>query len=266
MRLPQSLIEAGDELLRFGSIDTTMDEARRRYRVGARHRLWIVADRQEAGRGRGGRPWASPVGNLHMTLLTPTAIALREQPKLGFAAGVALAEAAEALLPPVVEVRLKWPNDLLLDGGKASGILLEGHGGGAAVAIGIGVNVTAHPPDVSYAASHLRMFDDAVDRDVLFAKLAVRLVESVRSFEGEGFAPTRERWLRRAAHLGRMVEVRGHRGPQRGRFLDLDAEGCLLLEFDGGVTPIEAGDVFPLDKADGKGQGPASATIDHRAT
>jgi BirA family transcriptional regulator, biotin operon repressor / biotin---[acetyl-CoA-carboxylase] ligase len=243
MRLPQSLIEAGDELLRFGSIDTTMDEARRRYRVGARHRLWIVADRQEAGRGRGGRPWASPVGNLHMTLLTPTAIALREQPKLGFAAGVALAEAAEALLPPVVEVRLKWPNDLLLDGGKASGILLEGHGGGAAVAIGIGVNVTAHPPDVSYAASHLRMFDDAVDRDVLFAKLAVRLVESVRSFE-----------------------VRGHRGPQRGRFLDLDAEGCLLLEFDGGVTPIEAGDVFPLDKADGKGQGPASATIDHRAT
>jgi BirA family biotin operon repressor/biotin-[acetyl-CoA-carboxylase] ligase len=225
-----------------------MDEARHLHGREPGARIWIVADEQLAGRGRSGRLWRSPPGNLHMTLLAPTVLAPRDQPKLGFAAGVALAETAAALLPSAVAVRLKWPNDLLVDGAKASGILLEGLGGGSAVAMGLGVNIAAHPDDTPYRATHLSAFAPTLDRAGFFRLLAERLAAAIAGLESEGFAPLRRRWLARAAHLGRPISVRREERMVEGLFRDIDEDGRLLLDVDGSITRIDAGDVFPLDK------------------
>jgi BirA family transcriptional regulator, biotin operon repressor / biotin---[acetyl-CoA-carboxylase] ligase len=249
VQLPPQLTALGDKLLVFDTIDSTMDEARRCFEPSLATRLWIVAGEQGAGRGRQGRQWQSPPGNLHMTLLLPTHTPLRDQPKVGFVAGVALARAVSSLLPDETNLRLKWPNDLLLDGAKASGLLLEGLGQGAAIAIGIGVNITAHPPDTPYPAAHLRMSTPDITRESLFAKLATALVEELDLFaNGSGFSLTRQRWLARAAHLGQSIRVRQGETSLEGIFRDIDTEGRLMLETSGGLARIDAGDVFPLDK------------------
>lgn len=249
LALPETLRHAGDELVLLGQVDSTMDEARRRFAPGMSHRVWIVADEQLAGRGRQGRSWVSPPGNLHMTVLVPTGTPLREQPKLGFAAGVALARAARMLLPEGARAEIKWPNDLLVGGAKASGLLLEGLGGGAAIAIGIGVNVMAHPPDTPYPATHLKAHAAAASRDRLFQALSAALVEEIETFaDGRGFQLTRARWLAHAAHVGRSISVRQTDGPLEGVFEGLEEDGQLRLMTREGLRRIAAGDVFPLDK------------------
>jgi BirA family transcriptional regulator, biotin operon repressor / biotin---[acetyl-CoA-carboxylase] ligase len=249
MQLPGHLTALGDQLFSFASIDSTMDEARRRFDPSAAIRLWIVADQQGAGRGRQGRHWQSPPGNLHLTLLSPTHTPLRDQPKLGFVAGVALARAVASLLPDTAELRLKWPNDLLLDGAKVSGLLLEGLGQGAAVAIGIGVNIVAHPPDTPYTATHLALAAPGITRDSLFDRLAAALAEELDTFaDGAGFPLTRQRWLARAAHFGQAIRIKQGSTALDGVFRDIDSDGRLLLETSGGLARIDAGDVFPLDK------------------
>jgi BirA family transcriptional regulator, biotin operon repressor / biotin---[acetyl-CoA-carboxylase] ligase len=249
MHLPPNLSALGDTLITFDTIDSTMDEARRRFDSSVGIRLWIIAGEQGAGRGRQGRPWQSPPGNLHLTLLSPTHTPLRDQPKLGFVAGVALARAVSSLLPEQSNLQLKWPNDLLLDGAKVSGLLLEGLGQGAAVAIGIGVNIVAHPPDTPYPAAHLQMATPDITREILFPKLATALVEELDIFaNGSGFPLTRQRWLARAAHLGRSIRVRQGDISLEGVFHDIDPDGRLLLETSGGLARFDAGDVFPLDK------------------
>ncbi len=249
MQLPNELTALGDTLLAFDTIDSTMDEARRRFEPSQSSRLWIIAGEQDAGRGRQGRQWQSPPGNLHLTLLSPIHIPMRDQPKLGFAAGVALTRAVETLLPESARLRLKWPNDLLLDGAKVSGLLLEGLGQGAAIAIGIGVNIVAHPPDTPYPATHLGVAALDITRESLFARLSAALVEELDIFaNGTGFPLTRQRWLARAAHLGQSIRVHQGETSLEGIFRDIDADGHLLLETSGGLARISAGDVFPLDK------------------
>jgi BirA family transcriptional regulator, biotin operon repressor / biotin---[acetyl-CoA-carboxylase] ligase len=247
--LPHALALAGDELVWLDQVDSTMDEARRRFSPGLAHRIWIVAGRQSAGRGRQGRNWTSQSGNLHMTLLSPTATPLREQPKLGFAAGVALCRAARATLGSAATVAVKWPNDLLIGGAKASGLLLEGHGQGEAIAIGIGVNVTSHPPDTPYPATHLGAHAVCASKDPLFVHLSGCLVEEIDTFAlGRGFQLTRARWLANAAHLGRQITVRQDDKTVEGLFEDIDDDGQLRLSTSQGLRRIAAGDVFPLDK------------------
>jgi BirA family transcriptional regulator, biotin operon repressor / biotin---[acetyl-CoA-carboxylase] ligase len=259
LELPVALTAVGDRLLHFTTIDSTMDEARRQAAHPHHGRLWIVADEQTGGRGRQGRHWTSPPGNLYLTLLLPAPCPLRDQPKLGFVAGVALARAVELLLPTPSSVKLKWPNDLLLNGAKASGLLLEGLEQGRAVAIGIGVNITAHPDDTPYEATSLGAFAPEITAAILFASLATRLVEELEHFaDGSGFPLTRQRWLASAAHLNQHVTVRAGEKVFSGLFKDIDADGRLLLETPSGLMRIDAGDVFPLDK-----EGIASHEQDH---
>jgi BirA family transcriptional regulator, biotin operon repressor / biotin---[acetyl-CoA-carboxylase] ligase len=249
MQLPKQLTSAGDGLLVFDRIDSTMEEARRRWRDGVSRRLWIVASEQMAGRGRENRVWTSPPGNLHLTLLAQTHTPVRDQPKLGFVAGVALAKAVGSLLPATSTVCLKWPNDLLLDGAKVSGLLLEGLGQGAAIAIGIGVNVVAHPPDTPYPATHLRIVAPDLTREFLFERLATMLTEELAVFaEGTGFPLIRQRWLAYAAHLGQRIRIRQGDATLEGVFRDIDGDGRLILDTGGGLARVAAGDVFPLDK------------------
>ncbi len=225
-----------------------MEEARRRFTPDLAHRIWIVADEQTAGRGRQGRAWISPPGNLHLTLLAPTSAPPHDQPKLGFVAGVALAKSARGLLPATVPVGLKWPNDLIVAGAKSSGLLLEGLGQGAAVAIGLGVNIAASPPDTPYAATHLAAHAPDLTRERVFAALCEALLDEIAAFAaGSGFPFIRQRWLAHAAHLGQRIAVRQHDGALEGVFVDIDADGRLLLETRSGLRRIAAGDVFPLD-------------------
>ena len=148
---------AGWRVARFGAIDSTNEEARRRAFAGDPGRLWIVAEEQTAGRGRRGRSWASPRGNLYASALLIDPCPQVAAPQLGFVAGVALARAAEDL--GAAGMRLKWPNDLVRDGAKCAGVLVEGatvSGNRLACVVGIGVNCLSAPQGVGYPTAVLR--------------------------------------------------------------------------------------------------------------
>ncbi len=247
--LPPDLTARGDQFHWFETIDSTMDEARRLAREPVGTRQWICADRQEQGRGRLGRTWSSPPGNLSLTLLMPAPCVVAVQPQLGFVAGVALQRALAQALPEGLEPRLKWPNDLLIDGAKVAGLLLEGLGNGQMIAVGMGVNVVAHPPGLPYPATHLALHAPTATSHALFAHLAQALADELETFgNGAGFPLIRARWKAASAHLGHMISVTSDQQRLTGRFVDLDDHGRLVLETATGTSLIAAGDVFPLDK------------------
>ncbi len=214
--LPPALEARGDRLLHLASVGSTMDEARHLHEREP-GRVWIVADAQEAGRGRSGRVWLSPPGNLHLTLLSPTPnLAPRDQPKLASRPAWRSPNGGAALLPEEAEVRLKWPNDLLVDGAKASGILLEGLGGAPRSPSDSASISPRIPDDTPYPATHLAAHAPTLDRAGFFPVLAERLTETIARLESDGFAPLRRRWLDRAAHLGRASPSAATNGSSRG--------------------------------------------------
>jgi BirA family transcriptional regulator, biotin operon repressor / biotin---[acetyl-CoA-carboxylase] ligase len=245
-------------LVHLDSVDSTNAEALRRARGGAPGPLWVVAATQTAGRGRRGRTWVSPPGNLYASLLlvdpAPAAVA----PQLAFVAGLAVRDACAALAPGLADaLKLKWPNDLLCRGAKIAGILIEGEGGPAAApatttraiaVIGIGVNCRHHPdgvehPATDFAAQGAPLAASALI-DVLGRTMATRLDEWNR---GAGFAAIREAWLARAAGLGQAMRARLPDREVSGAFEALDAAGHLILRLpDGRREVITAGEVFPV--------------------
>lgn len=238
----------GTDLLTLEQTDSTNAEARRR--IGAPRPLWITAQNQTSGRGREGRPWASPPGNLAATLLLPSDRAPADLARHAFHAGLAVADLFDALAPGV-PVAMKWPNDALLNGKKAAGVLLEsfGPGGGHAanLAIGIGVNLAHHPdpgetrwPPTSVKAETGRDTDPA---DAL-TLLATALARWLAIEATQGFAPVRAAWLARAARLGQPIEARLPRESVTGRFEDLDSDGALVLRTQTGLRRIAAADVY----------------------
>jgi BirA family transcriptional regulator, biotin operon repressor / biotin---[acetyl-CoA-carboxylase] ligase len=239
-------------VIRLDSVDSTNAEALRRTRAGARA-VWVVAATQTAGRGRRGRAWASPPGNLYTSLLlvdpAPAAVA----PQLAFVAGLAVHDACAALAPGLADaLALKWPNDLLCRGAKIAGILIEGEGGLNAdpvvAVIGIGVNGLQHPDAVEHPATNFAAQGAAVDAAALFEMLrrtmAVRLSEWHR---GVRFSAIRSAWLARAAGLGQAIRARLPDREVTGVFEALDEAGRLILRrADGGREVITAGEVFPV--------------------
>lgn len=238
-----------DRLEVFDRLGSTNDEAMARFRAGDPGGLWIMAREQGSGRGRQGRVWSSPPGNLYASYLCvdpcPPAVA----PQIGFVAGVSLHQAVSGLTGlPADRLALKWPNDLLLDGAKLSGILVEGSrepDGRQAVVIGCGVNLRHHPSDTPYRATSLAAHGLAVDPDTAVVALAAALAENLRLWAGgRRFDTIRARWLERAGGIGGPVTVRRPGGDRAGIFVDLDADGALLLDEGRGPVRIDAGDVF----------------------
>ncbi len=236
-------------LVRLDSVDSTNEEARRRAEAGAAAPLWIVARRQEAARGRRGRAWAAPEGNLSATCLMrpdapPAQVAL-----LSFAACLAVAETFAALAPKA-QIALKWPNDALLNGRKAAGVLLETSGAGGRVdwlAVGVGLNLAHHPeaepgawPTTSVAAET----GAAPSPEDALTLLAAGFDRWARLLAAEGFAPLRAAWLARAARLGEKVVARLPREEVEGVFADLDADGALVLTRPEGARRIAAADLY----------------------
>ncbi|HSK39238.1 MAG TPA: biotin--[acetyl-CoA-carboxylase] ligase [Arenibaculum sp.] len=247
-------LAGGWRLLSHDAVTSTNDVAKRLAREGAAHGTVVAARRQEAGRGRRGRSWSSPEGNVYASVVLRPGMPADQAAQLSFVAAVATAQALGDLLPGDLPVRCKWPNDVLIDGAKVSGILLETETGPAGgiewIVLGIGINVLHHPEpaagDTGYPVTSLaaRGATQTDPRNVLGA-----VVEAFRTWYGrwmaQGFAPVRANWLAAAYGIGGPVTVRLEHATLHGRFAGLDADGALLLERDGAaIHRIKAGDVF----------------------
>lgn len=212
---------------------------------GAAEGLWLRAERQTGGRGRQGRAWDSPPGNLYASTLVRLRPSDPPAATLALVAAVALEEAVAVFLPGTC-ARLKWPNDLLIDGAKLSGILLERSGD--AVVIGFGVNLAHHPQALDRPATSMAAHGAAPDPALFAETLAEGFARWLARWRGEGIAPVRDRWLARAHPPGTALTARLAEGAAiDGLFDGLDSTGALILRLaDGGRRVIHAGDVFLL--------------------
>ena len=216
---------------------STNDDVASLARDGAPEGLWLRAERQTGGRGRQGRDWHSPPGNLY----TSTLVRLRDgdppAPTLALVAAVALHEIAKLYAS---EVTIKWPNDLLVAGAKLAGILLER--ADEAVVIGIGVNLAHHPEALGRPATSLAALTGTAPDPANFVEaLAESFARWLARWRGEGLPPIRAHWLAAAHPVGTALSTSfGH-----GLFDGLDETGALRLRHaDGTSRIIHAGDVF----------------------
>ena len=254
-------IAGGYRLAGYDMIGSTSTEAMERAKTGDPGRLWVVAKEQTAGHGRRGRSWATPAGNLAASLLLKLHASKAHSATLGFAAGLALDNAIRSCAPSVAlrvalddaaaagsRLRLKWPNDVLVDGAKVAGILLQATtspGGVTSVVIGIGVNLLSAPTGLAYPATSMAACGADVTPEQLFEALSDFWIEQEGTWdEGRGFAIIRRRWLERAAGLGAPIAVQIGEEVCRGTFETIDEEGRLVVRTsDGSAHRIAAGDV-----------------------
>ncbi len=239
----------GYGLKSFDVIDSTNEEAKRLAAAGEPGPIWICAARQTAGRGRRGRAWDSPTGNLAATLMLRPGKSATECAQLSFVAAIAAADML-ADFAPTAEIRVKWPNDALADSRKIAGILLESASvGGEAptwLAIGIGVNLATHPDGTEFPATSLKALGATVPApDDALLHLAAHFARWYEVWRGEGFAAIRDAWLARAAGLGTRIRARLSNEETSGVFEGLDETGALLLRENARtVRAISAGEVF----------------------
>ena len=244
MRLDPAAQAAGARLIIHDTIGSTNAEALRLAREGERGPLWITAKRQTAGRGRRGRSWASEPGNLYASLLLTEPAPPDRYPELSFVAALALHDAVTARIAGLASrVRLKWPNDLLIDRNKFAGILVEGEGTG--VVIGVGVNCAHHPGGTDYPATDLATAGVRTSPETLFAPLTAAMAARIAEWHrGANFSAIRAGWLGRAGGLGKPVRVRTRDGEFTGAFEGIDDTGRLVLRSsDGTMQALAAGDV-----------------------
>ena len=239
----------GYALIALDEAGSTNDEAKERAAGGAPDGTVVWARVQRAGRGRRGRSWVSPPGNLYVSVILRPACEARSVAQLSFVAALAVHDLVDGLLPG--RARCKWPNDVLVDGGKVAGVLLESalRPGGRVdwVVLGIGVNLASHPgqegpiPSTSLAAVGAPTL---APEDALHSVL-VALSQRRREWETQGFAAVRSAWLDRAHGLGEPVTVANGERRLTGVFDGLDEEGALVLARPGAERlSIAAGDVF----------------------
>jgi BirA family biotin operon repressor/biotin-[acetyl-CoA-carboxylase] ligase len=235
---------------------STNDDAKRLATEGAPEGTLIWADTQAAGRGRRGRSWQSPTGNLYVSIVLRPAAPIGKVGQLGFAAALAIAETAASMLPAGTTIACKWPNDVLIGGRKVAGLLLETDmrpdGATHWLVLGVGINVASHPAAVEFPATSLAAEGAQADVAEVLNGFAGHFLTWYDAWRARGFAPLREAWLRRAAGLGGLISVRLEDRTLAGIFAGLDEEGALLLHSahseSGSTDPrplrITAGDVF----------------------
>ena len=246
--VPPAALPPGWRLEVHAALPSTADLLLRRAEAGEAEGLAIMAREQTAGRGRAGRAWASPPGNLYLSVLLRPEGPAREAPQWSLLAGLALAEAAAGSVADPGALRLKWPNDLLLHGVKCAGILAESAltpaGGIAWLTLGIGVNLAAAPalPDRPTA-----VLDGAGPPEVLAARLLTRLGHWRVVQAAEGFAPMRAAWRRFGPAEGEWITLRAI--PGGGRFAGLAEDGSLLLDIEGTRRAIPAGEILSQGEA-----------------
>lgn len=242
-RLPQ-----GYRLHAFDRVGSTNDVARRLAEAGGPEGAVVSARVQTAGRGRHGRTWVSPPGNLYATVLLRPERAVAETSALSLVAGLALADALALLGAAPGRLKLKWPNDVLIDGAKVAGLLLESGADGTAtdwVVVGSGVNLVSAPQGTSYPATSLAAAGlSGLSPERVLGVYLERLDARYRAWRADGFGRLRGDWLGHALGIGEPIRLRLAEGEISGRFVDLTPGGALLLEDrDGGRRTVTAGDV-----------------------
>lgn len=251
MRLHPDAERSGVRLIVCDTLGSTNAEALACGRAGERGPLWITATRQTAGRGRRGNAWVSEPGNLYASLLLTDAAPPAHLPELCFVVALAVRDAVSSVaLELSSKLQLKWPNDLLLDGSKLAGILIEAEsvGGKTVTAVGIGVNCVHHPTALAYPATSLAARGVTVALATLMAELSRAMEARLAQWNrGTGFAAIRAEWLSHAAGVGGDIKVRMVDRDLSGTFETLDQAGRLILRLpDGALQAITAGEVFPL--------------------
>jgi BirA family biotin operon repressor/biotin-[acetyl-CoA-carboxylase] ligase len=243
-------VPSGCRLIAHETVGSTNEEAKRLAETGATDGTAVWALEQTAGRGRHGRQWSSPKGNLYLSAVFRPKCRIAEAPQLGFVVGVAMASAIRALSD--IPAELKWPNDLLVSGKKVSGILLDSSDGGAGgvawVIAGVGVNVEVHPEDIDGADS-LRAFGATFSVEELLEAFLSRLFDLIGVWSRDGFEPIRICWQELALATGTLVSVKLPDQLIGGTFEGIDPSGNLLLRHNDEVLHVAAGDVFPVSAA-----------------
>lgn len=259
--LGQKATTRGFRLHGFDTVGSTNTEAANAARAGDVGDVWYAALQQTAGRGRRGRQWESPPGNLAASLLIVPDADPAVTATLGFVAGVALNNALRTALPQAgfrvgidgadghnARIALKWPNDVLADGAKLAGILLEAvkrPDGAMAVVIGFGVNVVAAPDGLPYPATSLAGLGASLSAEPLFAALSESWVDAIEAWDrGRGVADVLSQWRSAAAGIGADVAVNRDGVIVRGIFEAIDDSGRLIIRAnDNSRITITAGDV-----------------------
>ncbi len=230
----------------YEELCSTNDEACKQSLTADGGPFVITARRQTQGRGRRGRTWSSLEGNLFMSLALP--LPPEKWHEVVFVVSLSLLQTVAALAPGL-NLRLKWPNDVLLNGGKLSGILLE-KGEAGYLIIGIGVNLSAAPQisGLIYPTICLKDVGLEVDRQTFLAAFLRQFNAGMELWRREGFASIRDKWLENVKGLDQQINVTTEKETKTGIFRGLSENGMLLLEQDGNLIKICAGDVFYLSR------------------
>lgn len=235
------------KIRRLGETESTNEDAKRAAQEGAGEGLVITATIQTSGKGRQGRVWSSPAGNVYASLLLRPACDAQAASLYSFVTALAIYDAVCAFLPDGKEVRLKWPNDVLVDGKKICGILLESamaEGGVVPwLVIGTGINVAVHPESALYRTTSLKAEGAQADVEEVLQTYLESFAKWHETYKTQGFSPLRDRWLDRAKKGGMIARLPS--GEIEGTFADLDETGRLVLKLaDGSLRTISAADVF----------------------
>ena len=240
-------------LLAYDSLDSTNEEAKRLAEGGAVHGAVIWAKQQTAGRGRIGRQWQSDSGNLFVSLLLSPECDLATASQLSFVSAIAAVEALRPLLLNRKQVTCKWPNDILLDGKKAGGILLESFSTETQsgkrkqwVVVGVGINIDSYPKDAMFPASSLREAGvELVSAKIVLIRFLGHFMHHYDDWVQHGFTPIRENWLEYAYGKRRNWSVRVGEQVISGKFAGLSETGELQLkDKNNTLNTINSGDVF----------------------
>jgi len=238
--------------MQYDSLGSTNTEAEKLFRAGEKAPFWVRADEQTAGRGRRGRDWSSPVGNFYATACYAFDGPPQDAAKLSFVTAIAVAQAL-SVYTLTSQPSLKWPNDVLLDGRKIAGLLLESKSGH--VLVGIGVNLVSHPEGGNIPATHLLEHIDptALNSDEaeftgpngFLAILSRSFDKAFRKHLAYGFSATRADWTELASGLPGPVTVRLPEETFAGQAEGLLENGALRVKLENGtIRDVHAGDVF----------------------
>ena len=249
----QPTLPPGCLLVCYDSVGSTNDEAKRLARDGAAEGTFVWALEQTAGRGRRGRTWVSPPGNLYASLILRPDCPAHRAAQIGFVAALAIGDALGAMLPRLGRIAYKWPNDVLVNGRKIAGILLESEMTAldklTFLILGVGVNLTTSPRDMAFPATSVaEECDGEVVPAAMLEEFSGHFETWKKRWQTEGFAPVRAAWLEATTFRGEEIRVHLEAATLHGRFLDLDQQGALLLEADGEHRRISAGEVFPANR------------------
>ena len=232
----------------YDELPSTSDLVRTRAEAGEPAGLAVLARRQTQGRGSRGRAWSTPTGNLAISILLRPNLAVRDAACMSLLTSLALAEAVAAILPPGPALALKWPNDLMLNGQKLAGILLDSHGDGAGrvawLIPGIGVNLAYAPQLPDRIAACLADHMPAPRPEDFAPSLLDRLGHWSGIHATAGFPPIRAAWLTHAQPPGSPMSLKLGSEMLSGTFAGLDDDGSLLMAHDGAVRRYSTGEVL----------------------